>query len=54
MNKNWAVFGRFFQSLPVLCGASSHDFYFFREEGESEILRILIGGSEKEYIVILC
>jgi len=33
VDKNWAVPGRFFQSLPVPCGASSNDFYFFRGGG---------------------
>jgi hypothetical protein len=33
VDKNWVVPGRFFQSLPVPCGASGHDFYFFRGGG---------------------
>jgi len=53
VDKNWR---RFFQSLPVPCGTSSHDFYSFREGGGggSEVLEVLIGESEKEHIVILC
>jgi len=54
VDKNWAVPGRFFQSLPVPCGASGHDFYFFRGGGGGGVLGVLIGGSEKEHIVILC
>jgi hypothetical protein len=54
VNKNWAVPERFFQSLPIPCGASGHDFYFFRGGGGGEVLGVLIGGSEKEHIVILC
>jgi hypothetical protein len=49
--------GRFFQSLSVPYGASGHDFYFFRGgggRGGGEVLGVLIGGSEKEHIVILC
>jgi hypothetical protein len=34
VDKNWAVRGRFFQSLPVPCGASGRDFYFFCARGE--------------------
>ncbi len=34
VDKNCAVLGRFFQSLPVSCGTSGHDSYFFRGRGE--------------------
>jgi len=34
VDKNWAMLGRFFQSLPVPYGASSQDFYFFHGGGE--------------------
>jgi len=60
VDKNWAVPRRFFQSLPVPCGASGHDFYLFRGRrrgwgwGWGGVLGVLIGGSEKEHIVILC
>jgi hypothetical protein len=45
---------RFFQSLLVPCGAFNHDFYFFHGGGGDGVLQVLIGGSEKEHIVILC
>jgi hypothetical protein len=51
VDKNWVVFGRFFQSLLVLCGASGYNFV---EGGGGEVLGVLIGGSEKKHIVILC
>jgi len=54
VDKNWAVPGRFFQSLPVPCGTFGHDFYFFRGGGGGGVLGVLIGGSDKEHIVILC
>jgi len=34
VDKNWVVLGRFFQSLPIPCGASGHDFYYFCGGGE--------------------
>jgi len=48
------VHGRFSQSLPVPYGASN--FYFFRGGGRggAGVLKVLIGGNEKEHIVILC
>jgi hypothetical protein len=54
VDKNWAVPGRFFKSLPVPYGTSGHDFYFFHGGGGGGVLGVLIGGSEKKHIVILC
>jgi hypothetical protein len=51
VDKNWAVFGTFFQSLLVLCGAFGYNFV---EGGGGGVLGVLIGESEKEHIVILC